>query len=442
MAGSHPGPLAFHGLFFFLLPDFKQGFESQPGSGICLGNGDRKQALMSRHIMPVMLGLTILPIFAMGIAVYLLVYGGSDAAAIAGAILLLAVCVLAMGMAAITRISKVEDWLYTQEETLRDLAGRNERANARLVEVERQVSQPSAGLDKILSDLGALRQEVKEAMVRQPEPAPPPEPYADEAALEAAREEPAAASAPGPDGEHLDLMLEPVIELSSGTTSHYRALMNLTNGRAEVVPYAELMEKADQGGMRPALDAHMVKMVAPVLRRLRLKNPGLRILVPLGKATLGSRGDADNILSHLVSDQDVANGMVFEFGQQDLGSLDPVGIENLARLGRLGATLALRDVYLGGLDLAALRQLGVRFLNFPPHAVDAGSGPSEVWREFVQYARAMQIHIVVGEITTPQQAAAASKCARYGHGAFFAPPRKVRRDAGIAAMPGRRASVA
>ena len=117
------------------------------------------------------------------------------------------------------------------------------------------------------------------------------------------------------------------------------------------------------------------------------------------------------------------------------GQLDSAGIENLARLGRLGATLALRDVYLGGLDLAALRQLGVRFLNFPPHAVDAGNGPSEVWREFVQYARAMQIQLIVGDIETPQQAASASKCARFGHGPFFAPPRKVRRDAGVVRQP-------
>ena len=74
--------------------------------------------------------------------------------------------------------------------------------------------------------------------------------------------------------------------------------------------------------------------------------------------------------------------------------------------------------------------------------MDSGNGPSEVWREFAQYARAMQIQLIVGNIETPQQASAASKCARFGHGPFFAPPRKVRRDAGVAAMPARRTSVA
>jgi EAL domain-containing protein (putative c-di-GMP-specific phosphodiesterase class I) len=385
-------------------------------------------------MMPVMLGLTIFPIAAIVIAAYMLVFAGSDMAMVAGAILLLSFCMLATAIALMTKLSRVEDWLYSHEETLRDLAGRSDRAATRLSELEHQVNLPTPGIDKLISDLGALRQEVKDAMARKNEAA---------SATAAPRAEPAAEIDPGPvEPEHLDLLLEPVIELSSGSTSHYRALVNLANGRGELVPHEELMEKAQIGGMRAALDAHLVKMVAPVLRRLRLKNPGLRIFVPIGRATLGSRGEADSIISLLLKDSDVANGVVFELGQEDVGKLDPAGIENLARLGRLGATLALRDVYLGGLDLAALRQLGVRFLNFPPHAVDSGNGPSEVWREFVQYARAMQIQIIVGGIDTPQQASAASKCARFGHGPFFAPPRKVRRDAGVAAMPGRRASVA
>ena len=388
---------------------------------------------MSRHMLPVMLGLTSLPIAAILIAVYLLIVADSGTAAVAAAILLLSVCVLATAIAIMSKLAKFEDWLYSHEESLRDLAGRSDRAITRLSEVEHQVNLPTPGIDKLITDLGTLREEVKDAMARKSEVA---------AVAAVPRPETAGAPSQPVEPEHLDLMLEPVIELSSGSTSHYRALINLANGRGEMVSHGELMAKAELGGMRPALDAHMVKLVAPVLRRLRLKNPGLRVFVPIGRSTLGSRGEADIIISLLLQDSDVANGMVFELGQEEVGQLDPAGIENLASLGRLGATLALREVYLGGLDLSALRQLGVRFLNFPPHAVDSGNGPSETWREFAQYARAMQIQIIVGNIETPQQASAASKCARFGHGPFFAPPRKVRRDAGVAAMPSRRSSVA
>jgi EAL domain-containing protein (putative c-di-GMP-specific phosphodiesterase class I) len=384
---------------------------------------------MSRHTIPVMLGLTTLLIGAMLVAAFVMGLVSPGAALVAGAVLVLSVCMLAAAVVIMSKLTRVEDWLYSHDETLRDLVGRSDRAVARLTDVERQLSQPTPGIDRLVSDLGALRQEVKEAMVRKSE-APP-----------ADRDDAGLRNAP-PESEHLELMLEPVIELSSGNTSHYRALINLANGRGEAVPHEDLMAKADIGGMRAALDAHVVRLVAPVLRRLRLKNPGLRIFVPLGRSTLGSRGEADGIIALLLQDSDIANGMVFELGQEDVGQLDSAGIENLARLGRLGATLALCGVYLGGLDLAALRQLGVRFLNFPPHAVDSGNGPSEVWREFVQYARAMQIQLIVGGIESPQQASAASKCARFGHGPFFAPPRKVRRDAGVAATPGRRANVA
>ena len=66
-----------------------------------------------------------------------------------------------------SKLSRVEDWLYSHEETLRDLTGRTDRAAARLSEVEHQVNLPAPGIDKLITDLSALRQEVKDAMVRK-----------------------------------------------------------------------------------------------------------------------------------------------------------------------------------------------------------------------------------------------------------------------------------
>ena len=54
----------------------------------------------------------------------------------------------------------------------------------------------------------------------------------------------------------------------------------------------------------------------------------------------------------------------------------------------------------------------------------------------------LQIQVVVGEVKTQQQATAVSRVARYGYGPFFAPPRKVRPEAGIAPAAARQANVA
>jgi EAL domain-containing protein (putative c-di-GMP-specific phosphodiesterase class I) len=396
---------------------------------------------MSRHIQTAMLGLAVFPIAAVGIAVYLVAAGRVDVPVIAVAILVLAFGAFAAIAVVTHKLSTQEEWLWHQQDTLRSLADKTEAMTARIDEAEDQIKQPALKLDLIMADVRALRDGFRNILPAADKPQQPRRESA-ETALKSAPP-PAAAASPPPRSatEHLELLLEPVIELATGNTSHYRALLDLTDDQGHVVRHAELMAKADKGGMRPVLDAHMVKLVAPVLRRLRVKNPSLRAFVPIGIATLGSREETARIAASLERDADIAGGIVFEFNHRDLGALETAGIENLARLGRLGATMALSQVQIAGLDLTSLRQLGVRFLTFPPNAADSGFGPTPAWREFVQYARAMQFQIVVSDITIPQQASDATQIARFGYGSFFAPPRRVRSNAGFG--PGaRRASAA
>lgn len=394
---------------------------------------------MSRHLMPALLGLLVLPAGAVVAAAYLAASTHGELAALSTVLIALGAGVFAIVMVVLMKISRHEEWLYDQQDQVRDLHERSEALAARLDAVAEQAGQPSRKLDEIMGDMRALRDNFKtmaEASVHaaRHEPETPPQ-------REPAREPPplawGAPSQPAPQkkgAEHLELLLEPVIELATGATTHYRAMLDLTDENGHVVHHAELMRKADQGGMRAALDTHVVKLVGPVLRRLRLKNPGIRIFVPVGLSTLNAREEGGRIAQILERDVDVANGVVFEFDQKDLGALDDTGIGNVARLARLGATMSLTRAQVSGLDLAALRQLGVRYLSFPTHAADSGFGVSQAWRDFSQYARAMQFQIVVADIVTPQQASAAGKMGRFGHGMFFAPPRKVRSDAGIAAV--------
>ena len=400
-----------------------------PAGRVC--DGVRGRGRMSRHMAPVMLGLTAFPLAAIGIAAYLVMSAGPQLMAVAGAILVLSCCLLLAVTIAVVKLSRHESWLWSQQESLRGLSRKTDEALARISDVEQQAAV-ATDVAAIAADISALRRELLDG----PSPQPSVRAHAGAAPLAAELKKADKAA------EQLTLLLEPVVDLSTGATSHYRAMVGLGDGSGAMVNHDDLMQKADQGGMRAALDLRMVKMVAPVLRRLRSRNPGLRVFVPVGRATLASRDEASRLLALLQRDSDVAQGMVFEFAQQDLGALDAAGIDNLARLARAGATLALREVYLGGLDLTALRQLGVRFLSFPPHAVDAGSGPSATWNEFARQARGLQMQIIVGDVKTPQQASAVSRFARFGHGPFFAPPRKVRPDAGIAPAAARHANVA
>ncbi|MFO1123798.1 MAG: hypothetical protein U1F47_15940, partial [Hyphomicrobiales bacterium] len=52
--------------------------------------------------------------------------------------------------------------------------------------------------------------------------------------------------------------------------------------------------------------------------------------------------------------------------------------------------------------------------------------------DFAQYARAMQFQMIATGVSSAQQASAATSIVRFGCGPFFAPPRKVKSDAGTA----------
>ncbi|MCB1376903.1 MAG: EAL domain-containing protein [Alphaproteobacteria bacterium] len=375
---------------------------------------------------PIMAGLGVFALLAVACAVYAVAAGQIQGLAIPGALLVLAVGqLLILGMIW-SRMSRVAGRVSEDERAIAGLAGTSDALANRLDNLEHRVANPPPSpLDDIAAEVRVLRDSVKELVRKEPrqETVPP-------------AEAPPVQAAAKSNAERIDLLLEPVIELSTGNTLNYRAQLNLTGSGDTSVEHDDLMRKADQGGMRPALDAHALKLVAPVLRRLRLRNPGLRVFVPLGAGTLASAAAVATLEEVLRREADVASGIVFEMNQDTLASLDGEGIANLARLGRQGATMALANVYVAGLDLAALRQLGVKFLSIGAAAFDAGFGMSPAWRDFTQYARAMQFQILACGITTAQQAAAATQIARFGCGMFFAPPRKVKGDAGAA--PARR----
>ncbi|NJM31202.1 MAG: EAL domain-containing protein [Rhizobiales bacterium] len=232
-----------------------------------------------------------------------------------------------------------------------------------------------------------------------------------------------------PPRERISLLLEPVIDLTNNFTAHYRARIGMTNELGSELPHATVLSNADRGGLRPSLDLHMAKLALPVIRRLRERHDQMRIFLPLGAATLAD-GLAIERLAGLIDEwRDVASAVTLEIQHQSLGTLTPPAIEGLARLAQRGVQMGLSGVSIVGLDLPALRKLGVRFLAVDAKSIDAGYGPGPAWQEFAQFGRAMQFQLVVTDIANRTQAASAARIARFASGEYFAPPRRVKAEA-------------
>jgi EAL domain-containing protein (putative c-di-GMP-specific phosphodiesterase class I) len=385
---------------------------------------------MQRQDWPAIIGTAMFALLAVGAGIFILATGETDAAVIAGAVFLLAIGQMTAHFVQWLRNGSIDENLSEQGRKVRKLTVELATFSDRIAWVQQQVAQPVAGpLDDLMKEVRSLRDNVETLtrdIVRNRQPAPEVFP---DVTLEPAK--PAAVNVD--EQERLDFLLEPVVELATGATAHYRVRVNMVSQSGGEIAYEEMLRKADAGGMRAALDIHVTKLAIPVLRRLRNKHPAMCLLLSLGAATLSIEQDITRLIQVMEDEKDTAAGIVFDISHGDLAGLDSAGIEGLAKLGRLGTKMALSRVSLAGLDLASLRQLGVRFLDVDARALNARLETAPAWVEFAQFARAMQFQMIGGGIASADQAETASHIARFGYGPYFAPPRRVRPDAGRAA---------
>lgn len=382
---------------------------------------------MQRQDGPAILGLVIFALAAVGSAAFMFAFGQAPAYVVAGAVVLLAAGQIAALVAQWLRGRGVADSLATASRNLRTHAHDLEILSARLYDIEARLARPVPNpAEAMMQEIRTLRDSIKDLVADLAKPVVPAEVPATPQA--------APAAPPAALNEQLELFLEPVIELASGATTHYRARVNLVDEQGGAVPHDALLRKADDGGIRPALDHHLLALALPVLRKLRNRNPALRVFVPLGAATLRDKEGLARIAALLEKETDAAGGIVFELPYGDLASLEPAGIDGLANLGRLGAVMALSGISIAGLDLASLRQLGVRFLAVEAPVFEAGAGAVDSWTEFSRFAKVMQFQLIASAVASAAQATAATRVARFGYGPYFAPPRRVRQDAGQQAI--------
>jgi EAL domain-containing protein (putative c-di-GMP-specific phosphodiesterase class I) len=267
---------------------------------------------------------------------------------------------------------------------------------------------------------------------------------ADEAAR-AAREatRPVATGVDLLDQGQLDLHLEPVVELDASSTVYYRSSLALTrHDGGRVGPYL-LSLSAGQDGFASALDLALFRRVCPVIRHLqgRSRRPG--VFCPLSPQSFAEQSVLDELVGFLKANEDAAAAMVIEISQSDLGALSPAGMEGLARLAELGATLSLSEARLEGPDAATLVLLGFRFFDLDvawlasTHGWDAFAEEGDICR-LSRRAEAAGLTVIASNVTASHELDRVRPLARLARGPLFSPPRIVRRD--IADVPAQAAA--
>lgn len=225
-----------------------------------------------------------------------------------------------------------------------------------------------------------------------------------------------------PLADKIVISLEPVIDLFSGKTAHYRMHYAIEGEGID-------LSGNDRSDQRPGLDIHLYREALVLLKRLRKRDTHLNILVPIGAATLASPEALSRLAQLHASEPGVSEGLVVDLPHAVLASLPQSSLEGLAYMARAGIDMSLSNAAVAGLDLAALDKLNVRFVGISAGSVGSEPKQSAGIANFVQAARALHVQVIVTGVANAQQATQLMRVARFASGSAFAEPRRVRRDA-------------
>ncbi len=417
---------------------------------------------------PWLLGVALLVGIAMSIAAYSLGSGSTT-------VTLMSTAVIALALAQIVglmrshlgqgNVTKVAESHFEISQSINRISNETRRLSSENINLARNVEQfrtETSGLNKSLSEsLASLREghasvaenlrsildtqrdiqssltsqanqsALKNAMAREQEwmaqvtdqPAEPePEPV-----LEA----PTAAPTFAQSGlaEALNLSLEPIVDLYTSNTAHYRMMLGMTNEQGKDVEHEVFVHHADRMGLRDSLDVHVVGQTLELLEQLRQRDPNLSIFVPVGATTLANPEAVQHIVALLRAAPGQAQGVVLDLAHATLASLHETSLEGLATLARAGVNLSLSQASISGVDLAALSRLNVHFVSIAASSIGVGAQISAGLPGFVQSARALRIQVIVSQVGDPRHVPGLARTARFASGPAFALPRKLKRTA-------------
>ena len=199
------------------------------------------------------------------------------------------------------------------------------------------------------------------------------------------------------DSDTVELHFQPIMELASGTISHYEALLRARDEQGQVLPPPSLIETAERNGMIHRLDEKVVEQV--MQHAARLERDGNRVCLAMNLSGLSFQNPSlvQHVQEGLSRHGVPPERLVFEI--TETAALADVGnaIDTMQALRELGCRFALDDFGVGFSSLYYLKKLPIDFVKLDGSFVrnlDEDPEHQVLIRALVDVARAFQLQIV------------------------------------------------
>lgn len=220
----------------------------------------------------------------------------------------------------------------------------------------------------------------------------------------------------------LELLLQPVVSLSSGQVDHYDTVLYWRKEDGELAPTHVALRGTEGARLLPDLDRWAVRQGVDLLRKM----PDLKLFIHLSEPSLQDQSLRETVAAWVAEVPSISGRIGFEIDEvaalQDLEATEAW----IRRLMPLGCRFALDDFGVGPASLTHLKLLPVEMLKLSPSVVvNLHTSPTDqaILRALVDLAHALGMTLTAKEVEHDRVAAVLREIGvDWGQGALWGRP--------------------
>ncbi len=172
----------------------------------------------------------------------------------------------------------------------------------------------------------------------------------------------------------LDVHLQPIVSLPQRKMRHYEVFSRVRDETGRLIYPPDFLPVAEESGMIGTLDSLLLFRCVQVIRQLRDRRPDVRFFCNISASSIRDEDFFQNFLDFLRDNQSLADRLVFEFPQGDVGTPDATVERNLRALASIRFQFSMDRVSDLSFDPAQLSAANFKFVKVPVELLVEGGG--------------------------------------------------------------------
>ena len=163
----------------------------------------------------------------------------------------------------------------------------------------------------------------------------------------------------------LDVHLQPIVSLPQRKMRHYEVFSRVRDETGRLIYPPDFLPVAEESGLIGTLDSLLLFRCVQVIRQLRDRRPDVRFFCNISASSIRDEDFFKNFVDFLRDNQSLADRLVFEFPQADVGVRDETIERNLQALASIRFQFSMDRVSDLEFDPARLSGANFKFVKLP-----------------------------------------------------------------------------